>query len=313
MTENLKKVEQQSNLYKIQNALINMVSGGFAAMVGKTCSAPFERVKIIMQTESQNAQITERYKSIWDCFYRISKEEGILSFWKGNMANIIRYVPEQAIGFTFKEQFSNLFGLKKEKDQKGKLYALKYFLSGGCAGALANTIVYPLDFSRTRLAVDMGKSSEQRQFKGIFHCLKVTVKNDGIKGIYRGVFPNMVCIFIYRGVYFGLFDYTKNIKQIKDFQNKNFFCKLLVAQLVTITAASFVYPFDTVKRKMMMQSNSKTIKYNGAFDCLQQIIQKEGFQAVFRGYLSNCLRSVSGAVSLTLFDTIQNFRQKKSE
>lgn len=53
-----------------------------------------------------------------------------------------------------------LFGVKKEKNQK--ILALKSFVAGGTAGSLAATIIYPLDFVRTRLAVDMGKKEGEK-------------------------------------------------------------------------------------------------------------------------------------------------------
>ena len=41
----------------------------------------------------------------------------------------------------------------------------KMLLTGGAAGATALCFVYPLDFARTRMGVDVGKSAAERQFK----------------------------------------------------------------------------------------------------------------------------------------------------
>ena len=46
-------------------------------------------------------------------------------------------------------------------------------VSGGAAGVSSMIITYPLDFGRTRLAADIGGSTkEQRQFRGLFDCLR---------------------------------------------------------------------------------------------------------------------------------------------
>lgn len=59
--------------------------------------------------------------------------------------------------------------------------------SGGMAGATSLCFVYPLDFARTRLAADVGKGKETREFKGLADCLIKIAKHDGPIGLYRYV------------------------------------------------------------------------------------------------------------------------------
>lgn len=67
--------------------------------VAKTLTAPIERVKLIIQTQDSNPKIrsgeVQRYTGIVNCFSRISSEQGIAAFWRGNLTNIIRYFPTQ--------------------------------------------------------------------------------------------------------------------------------------------------------------------------------------------------------------------------
>jgi solute carrier family 25 (adenine nucleotide translocator) protein 4/5/6/31 len=42
-------------------------------------------------------------------------------------------------------------------------------LSGGVAGGISLTLVYPLDFARTRLGADIGKGMD-REFQGLTDC-----------------------------------------------------------------------------------------------------------------------------------------------
>merc|ERR1712127_609313 len=72
----------------------------------------------------------------------------------------------------------------------------------GGAGSLS--IVYPLDYARTRLASDVGGGKQQ--LSGLLDCLKKTVASSGIGGVYNGIGVSVVGIIPYRGVYFGLFD-----------------------------------------------------------------------------------------------------------
>ncbi len=59
-------------------------------------------------------------------------------------------------------------------------------------------------------------------------------------------------IIVYRGAYFGLYDTAKGAL-FKDEKNANIFAKWAVAQTVTAAAGICSYPFDTVRRRMMMQ------------------------------------------------------------
>jgi len=73
----------------------DFIAGGISAAISKTAVAPIERVKLLLQVQHVSKQIAvdQRYKGIIDCFVRIPKEQGFLAFWRGNLANVIRYFP----------------------------------------------------------------------------------------------------------------------------------------------------------------------------------------------------------------------------
>lgn len=122
---------------------------------------------------------------IIDAFVRIPKEQGILSFWRGNLANVIRYFPTQALNFAFKDKFQLIFLDGVDKKKQFWRYFAGNLASGGAAGATSLCFVYPLDFARTRLAADVGKTGE-RQYKGMGDCIAKVFKSDGLTGLYRG-------------------------------------------------------------------------------------------------------------------------------
>lgn len=90
--------------------LKDFAAGGISAAVSKTAVAPIERVKLLLQVQHISKQITadQRYKGMVDCFVRIPKEQGFLAFWRGNMANVIRYFPTQALNFAFKDKYKQV-------------------------------------------------------------------------------------------------------------------------------------------------------------------------------------------------------------
>ena len=86
-----------------------------------------------------------------DAFVRIPKEQGFITLWRGNLANVLRYFPTQALNFAFKDTFKQIFLEGIDKDKQFGRYFLGNLASGGAAGASSLGFVYPLDYARTRL------------------------------------------------------------------------------------------------------------------------------------------------------------------
>ncbi|VDO28345.1 unnamed protein product [Heligmosomoides polygyrus] len=139
-----------------------------------------------VQDASQTISAEKRYKGIIDVLVRVPKEQGFFSLWRGNLANVLRYFPTQALNFAFKDTYNVIFlkGIDKKKEF-WKFFAGN-LASGGAAGASSLVFVYPLDFARTRLAVDIGKG-KSREFQGLTDCLVKVFKSDGPVGLYRCV------------------------------------------------------------------------------------------------------------------------------
>merc|ERR550519_1739385 len=240
------------------------------------------------------------YKGIIDCFARVAKTEGILPFWRGNLANVLRYFPTQALNFAFKDTVKELFATPSGAP-KWEKFATN-IASGGCAGVLSLTFVYSLDYTRTRLANDAKGKEGSRKFNGIVDVYVKTFKSDGIWGLYRGFVISAVGIFVYRGMYFGLYDTLKPLVLGSD---AGLVSSFLLGWPVTVTAGLASYPIDTIRRRMMMTSGAGTAKYKGSIDCGMQILKHEGFMAMMKGAGANILRGVAGAGVLAGFDSFK--------
>jgi len=285
----------------------DFLAGGISAAISKTAVAPIERVKLLLQVQHASKQITAdmQYKGIMDCIVRIPKEQGFLSFWRGNLANVIRYFPTQALNFAFKDKYKKIFLDGVDKRDFWRYFAGN-LASGGAAGATSLCFVYPLDFARTRLAADVGKAGAGREFNGLGDCLVKIFRSDGLKGLYQGFNVSVQGIIIYRASYFGIYDTAKGMLPDGG-KNASILVSWAIAQTVTAVAGLTSYPFDTVRRRMMMQSGRKgaDIMYTGTIDCWRKIARDEGGKAFFKGALSNVLRGMGGAFVLVLYDELK--------
>jgi solute carrier family 25 (adenine nucleotide translocator) protein 4/5/6/31 len=285
----------------------NFMLSGVAAGISKTAAAPIERVKLLVQNQDEmlkQGRLDKPYTGVVDCTMRTLKSEGIIPFWRGNLANVLRYFPTQALNFAFKDQIKSLFKVSKDAAAATKFGV--NILSGGFAGSISLTVVYSLDYARTRLANDnksAGKDGKAgtRQYSGLIDVYRQTLKSDGIGGLYRGFVISCVGIFIYRGMYFGLYD---TLKPMLIGDGGSAFMSFFLGWAVTIVSGLMSYPIDTVRRRMMMTSGTGT-SYKGSMDCAQQIMKNEGFMSMMKGAGANILRGVAGAGVLAGFDVIQ--------
>jgi len=286
---------------------IDFTMGGVSAAVSKTAAAPIERVKLLIQNQDEmikSGRLSTPYKGIVDCFQRVMKEEGVVSLWRGNLANVIRYFPTQALNFAFKDQFKRMFGYNKDKDGYWKWFAGN-LASGGAAGACSLLFVYSLDYARTRLANDnkAAKKGGERQFNGLLDVYKKTLQTDGVAGLYRGFNISCVGIIVYRGLYFGMYDSLKPVVLTGSMKD-SFIGSFLLGWSITIGAGLASYPIDTIRRRMMMTSG-EAVKYKSSMHAFSEIVKKEGMPSLFKGAGANILRAIAGAGVLAGYDQLQ--------
>merc|ERR1719232_197886 len=247
----------------------------------------------------KQGRLDKPYTGVIDCTTRVLKTEGVYPFWRGNMANVLRYFPTQALNFAFKDTIKAIFATPK--DASAAMKFATNITSGGVAGTLSLTFVYSLDYARTRLANDAKGKGGERKFNGLIDVYRKTLKSDGIQGLYRGFVISCVGIFIYRGMYFGLYD---SLKPILLGENANVFLSFILGWGVTVTAGLMSYPIDTIRRRMMMTSGA-AVKYKNSMDCGMQILKNEGFMSMMKGAGANILRGVAGAGVLAGFDAFK--------
>merc|ERR1712078_772818 len=266
--------------------VVDFLMGGVSAAVSKTAAAPIERVKLLIQNQDEMiraGRLDRKYDGIGECFKRTVADEGMVSLWRGNTANVLRYFPTQALNFAFRDTYKTMFGYKKERDGYW-WWMFGNLASGGAAGATSLLFVYSLDYARTRLANDAknAKSGGDRQFNGLVDVYRKTLASDGIAGLYHSIKP-VVLVGSLEG---------------------NFLASFLLGWTVTTTAGVASYPLDTIRRRMMMTSG-EAVKYKSSMDAASQIVAKEGTKSLFKGAGANILRGVAGAGVLSIYDQVQ--------
>jgi solute carrier family 25 (adenine nucleotide translocator) protein 4/5/6/31 len=133
----------------------------------------------------------------------------------------------------------------------------------------------------------------------------------GPRGLYNGFGVSVIGIIPYRGVYFGMYDSLSGLNPLRDHPGALALgVKFAIAQTTAITAGYVSYPFDTVRRRLQMQSEKPKAEwlYNGTLDCLRKIVKEEGATALFKGAGANVIRTLGSALVLVLYDEVKHWK-----
>ncbi|VDO12680.1 unnamed protein product [Haemonchus placei] len=134
-----------------------------------------------------------------------------------------------------------------------------------------------------------------------FHYMKWFCISVKLRVLHWESFPDLRTYFLYRACYFGLYD-TIRITVEKDKKNLPFFSSFLIAQGVSIFSAYLTYPWDTVRRRMMIKG---TLSTKRAFSAAKRIVVEEGVHGLFKGALANIFRTSGGALVMAIYEEIQ--------
>lgn len=232
----------------------------------------------------------------------------------------------------------------RDPEKRKKRRALiSSFLSGGLAGGTVTTVLYPVEFVRTRLAMDVGKGTTDapRMYPGGMKDVCSSIwRADGWRGLYQGYGIALAGVVLYRalhlggydavkteilhrrGHHFGLGDFTiSSGKKQTNHGDKNntqnhksssppgltMGERFLAAQIISIFAGTACYPIDSIRRRLMMQAGIPKEKrlYRNSFDCFRKVISTEGVRGFYLGIGPNLIRSFGAALLLVSYDTLK--------
>lgn len=259
----------------------HLVAGGFAGAVSRTATAPLDRIKIFLQVHGSK---NSNYGVVNGLQYMV-KEGGVKSLWRGNFINVLKIAPESAIKFMAYEQYKSMF-----KGDRSEITMVERLMSGSLAGATAQTIIYPMEVLKTRLAL-----RKTGQFDGIIDCAKKVYKSEGAQVFYRGYVPNMLGIIPYAGIDLAIYETLRNIYTKRTGGADPGIFALLACGTCSSTCGQLAsYPLALVRTRLQAQREGHDTM-SGMF---KKIIKQDGPLGLYRGLTPNFLK-VLPAVSIS--------------
>lgn len=267
----------------------NLISGAVAGAISRTFTAPFDRLKTVMQALGSKKEI-----KIIGGFKHMIEEGGVLGLWRGNGINVVKIAPEVALKFAFFEELKHLF---RGKDSNREATIGERFVSGSVAGCMAQTAIYPLEVLKTRLV--LRKTGE---YSSAFDCAKRIVRNEGYRAFYKGYVPNVLGIIPYAGTDLAVYETLKKFYMKRHGsadEMPSIPVLLMCGTTSTIIGQLVSYPLALIRTRLQAQEvPMDSAQRYGLRQLFKQIYVNEGIRGLYRGLVPNICKVVP-AVSIS--------------
>eukprot|EP00957_Ditylum_brightwellii_P116857 8913967-Ditylum_brightwellii.AAC.1 len=196
------------------------IAGSLAGSTACIACYPLDLIRTRITTELPG---NERYKGIIDAFTKTLQTEGFAGLYSGLGPTLLVAVPNFAISYTIygtlKEYAldDDLFYNMRRVDEEGekRLGFRLTLMCGAASGSLSTLITFPFDTIRRRMQIQgihfapHERLSGRQQIKNLF-------QNEGLRGIYRGLTPELLKVVPMVGTMFMVYEFLKDQLNIKD-------------------------------------------------------------------------------------------------
>ncbi|XP_018421196.1 PREDICTED: calcium-binding mitochondrial carrier protein SCaMC-3-like isoform X1 [Nanorana parkeri] len=266
-----------------------LLAGAVAGAVSRTGTAPLDRLKVLMQVHGKQSQ---GGLSMLKGVKAMIEEGGLRSLWRGNGINVLKIAPESAIKFMAYEQIKKVI-----RGQHETLRVQERFIAGSLAGAIAQTVIYPMEVLKTRLAL-----RHTGQFSGMSDCARHILRTEGVRAFSKGYLPNLLGIVPYAGIDLAVYETLKNtwLQRYQAGSSPNpGILVLLACGTVSSTCGQIAsYPLALVRTRMQAQATIQDAPQLSMVALFRYIVAREGFLGLYRGIAPNFMKVIP-AVSIS--------------
>ncbi|XP_015682873.1 calcium-binding mitochondrial carrier protein SCaMC-3 [Protobothrops mucrosquamatus] len=273
-----------------------LIAGAMAGAVSRTGTAPLDRLKVFMQVHASKNNTMNVFGGLKGMIH----EGGLCSLWRGNGINVLKIAPESAIKFMAYEQIKR--GIRGQQET---LRVQERFVAGSLAGATAQTIIYPMEVMKTRLA--LGKTG---QYSGVADCARKILQKEGIPAFYKGYLPNMLGIIPYAGIDLAVYETLKNTwlqKYSKNTADPGVLVLLACGTVSSTCGQIASYPLALVRTRMQAQASIEGAPQLTMLGLFRNILSREGVLGLYRGIAPNFMKVIP-AVSIS-YVVYENMKQ----
>ncbi|KAK1806342.1 hypothetical protein P4O66_004870 [Electrophorus voltai] len=180
-------------------------------------------------------------------------------------------------------------------------------LAAGLSGGVVSTLVlHPLDLVKIRFAVSDGLELRPK-YRGIWHCMRSIWQQEGLRGLYQGVTPNVWGSGASWGLYFFFYNAIKAyIKEGRQTELRATEHLVAAAEAGAMTLC-LTNPIWVTKTRLVLQYSTDPSKkpYKGMVDTLVKIYRQEGIPGLYRGFVPGLFGTSHGALQFMAYEELK--------
>ncbi|EMR69495.1 putative calcium dependent mitochondrial carrier protein [Eutypa lata UCREL1] len=199
------------------NPYSKFVAGGVAGMVSQFCVYPLDTLKFRLQSEYVSGGARGN-TLLLQTFRKMYAEGGARAAYRGVTMGLVGMFPYSAIDMgTFEMLKTTYITYKAKKNGVHEEDALPSTfvtgIMGATSGAFGASVVYPLNVLRTRLQTQ-GTKMHPARYTGIWDVANKTVRNEGFRGLYKGLMPNLLKVAPALSITWMVYENAKRIMDL---------------------------------------------------------------------------------------------------
>ncbi|KAK6921706.1 Mitochondrial substrate/solute carrier [Dillenia turbinata] len=286
-------------------------SGAAAGAIAATFVCPLDVIKTRLQVYGL-PDTGHRGSVIISSLQNVVRTEGFRGLYRGLSPTIIALIPNWAVYFGAYEQLKGM--LHAHVDANGQLTLGANMIAAAGAGAATSITTNPLWVVKTRLQTQ-GMRPGVVPYDGVLSALRRIALEEGRRGLYSGLLPSLAGVS-HVAIQFPAYERIKSYLAKKENTTLD---KLspgnvaIASSIAKVLASVMTYPHEVVRSRLQEQGQVRNaeIHYNGVFDCIKTVFQKEGLPGFYRGCGTNLMRTTPSAViTFTSFEMIHRFLQR---
>eukprot|EP01087_Luapelamoeba_hula_P000021 TRINITY_DN10011_c0_g1_i1.p1 TRINITY_DN10011_c0_g1~~TRINITY_DN10011_c0_g1_i1.p1 ORF type:complete len:308 (+),score=26.84 TRINITY_DN10011_c0_g1_i1:306-1229(+) len=261
--------------------LKDLFAGSIAGMTSLALCYPMDTIRTRLQA-------TDRFNSISDALRQTFRNEGAAGFYKGLASPLLAQAVQKSIMF-------GAYGTAKRFIQvEGTTpHMWQLFACGAFAGS-ANTIVAtPVELVRNRLMVQYNKA--ETRYSGPVDCIKQIVRQEGLAGMWRGMWPTLCRDSIGVGAYYATFEWARRALT-KQGEAPSIWILMASGAMAGIGYWVTAFPQDTIKS--VIQTEKTQAHRAGMLDTGVRLVKQHGWRRLYRGFLLGVSRGIPGAAAV---------------
>ncbi|XP_050083039.1 mitochondrial uncoupling protein 4-like isoform X1 [Anopheles aquasalis] len=290
----------------------------FAASIAETVTYPLDLTKTRLQIQGEAASTMAtnaaggaikkiKYRGMLATANGIIREEGALKLWQGITPALYRHLVYSGVRIVTYDAIR-----KKLRNGKDHFALWQSALAGVGAGSLAQWLASPADLVKVHVQMEGRRRLQglEPRVHSAAHAFREIIARGGIFGLWKGSVPNVQRAALVNLGDLTTYDTVKHFIMHKTGLPDCHVVHIMSSICAGLVAATMGTPADVVKTRVMNQptdASGKGLLYKGSIDCLQQTIGKEGFFALYKGFLPVWIRMAPWSLTFWLsFEQIRS-------